>query len=144
MLALALDFSSQTAQPLCWQEGKAFHCIGTITVTNVNSGANATPYIPGGEFLDLTQFFNLASSGPGMLLPTIELPMLVDVYSQQLASPVPAATLQLYRFNKGTTLANGTLQVFPSGTPQIELATGNYGAAVLADVIKIHARFVMP
>lgn len=137
--SVALDYSSATQQPLCWQEGKAFHCIGTVTPSNTVN------YPAGGDVLDLTQFFNLASSAPGMLLPTIELPMVVEVFSQQLsAAPGAAATLQLYRFNKGTTLANGTFQVFPSTTPQVELAAGAYPAAVLADVIKIHAWFVMP
>jgi hypothetical protein len=144
MLSLALNYSSSLQQPLTWQEGKIFHCLGTITPTNVNSPGNANPYVAGGDTLDLTQFFNLASSAPGMLLPTVELSAEALIYSAPLTSTPAPATLQLYRFVKGTTLSNGTMQVFPSTTPQVELAAGNYPAAVLADVIQIHAWFVMP
>lgn len=142
MLTLEILQSSSMKQPLQWKEGKIFKVLFTITPTNVDSPGNANPYVPGGDLLDLTQLVNLAGGAPGATLPTFELIPKVVIQSQPNA-PGPA-TLQEYRFCAGTNLTNGTMQVMPSTTPQIELAAGNYPAAVLADVIVGEAYFVMP
>ena len=147
MLSLKLQYSASTQQPLIWREGKIFHVLGYITPTNVNTGANANPYVAGGDTLDLTQFFNLASSAPGMLLPTIEGVAKVEIVSFRAANAVGASGLYIYQYSPGTTLANGTMQIFTGAaaqSPLAELNAGNYPANVLNDVIQIEAMFVMP
>ncbi len=147
MLSVALAQSSQMKQPLWWQEGKLFRVLFVITATNVNTGANATPYVPGGETLDLTQLFNLASSAPGMNLPTFESVAKIDIKSARPAGAADNSGLFPYSFAPGTTLANGTMQVFTGAaaqSPLAELNAGNYPAGVLDDTILAEALFVMP
>lgn len=147
MLAVKLQYSSQTLQPLDAQIRKFFHVLFTITPTNVDTPGNANPYPAGGDTLDLTQLFNLASSAPGTLLPTFENVVYVRVWSARAAGGANNANLYVYNFAPGTTLANGTLQIFTGAAAQTaltELSAGNYPAGVLNDVIQAEAVFVMP
>lgn len=145
MLSVKLQTSSQTGQPLWWKEGKIFKVLFIVTPTNVNSPGNANPYVAGGDTLDLTQLFNLASSAPGMSLPTFEGVAKVELQSIR---PAPgAANVYEYGYCPGMTLANGTMQVITGAAAQTaltELAAGNYPAGVLSDVIQGEAYFVMP
>lgn len=145
MLAVAVSLSSQTGQPLIWKEGKMLKVSFNITPTNVNSPGNANPYVAGGDILDLTQLLSTAAVGPGMNLPTFDLPDEVVIRSIP-AAPGPAAEFK-YRYCRGTTLANGTMQVLTGAAAQsgfTELNAGNYPAGVLADVIQAVASFPMP
>lgn len=147
MLSVKLQTSSSMGQPLAWKEGKIFKVLFLITPTNVNTGANANPYVAGGDTLDLTQLFNLTSSAPGLSLPTFEAVAKVEIQSARLQGGVGSAGLFLYQFAPGTTLANGTMQIFTGAAAQAaltELAAGNYPANVLNDVISAEAYFVMP
>lgn len=145
MLSVAIQNSSSMKQPLYWKEGRIFKVLFTITPTNVNTGANANPYVAGGDTLDLTQLFNLLSSAPGNTLPTFESVVKVEIQSTKAAPG--AANLFLYSFAVGTTLANGTMQVFTGAAAQTgltELTAGNYPAGVLADTIQAEAYFMVP
>lgn len=147
MLAVKIQTSSSMGQPLVWKEGKIFKVIFNITPTNVNTGANANPYVAGGDTLDLTQLFNLASSAPGMSLPTFEAVVKIEIQSARLQGGAGSAGLFIYQFAPGTTLANGTLQIFTGAAAQAaltELSAGNYPANVLNDIIQAEAYFVMP
>jgi hypothetical protein len=142
-----LQQSSSTQQPLWWKEGKIFKVLFTITVANTNSGANANPYVAGGDTLDLTQLFNTNSSAPGELLPTFEGVAKVVIQSNRGTLGTGYAGLFQYGYAPGTTLANGTLQVFTGAAAQAaltELTAGTYPANVLNDVIQGEAYFVMP
>lgn len=142
MLAVKLQISSQLGQPVVGRMGKKFFVHFLVTVTNVLTGNNATPYVSGGEVLDLTQLFSLASGGPGQVLPTFELPVDVRIKSYRPgASGINTAEVE-YVFCPGTTLANGTMQLFTGA--QAELVNGNYPAGVLVDVILGVAEFFMP
>jgi len=148
MLTVQILASSQMEQPLQWKEGRIFKVLFQITPTNVDSPGNANPYVAGGDTLDLTQLFSLTGAAPGQLAPTFELLANLPIASNPSAPG--AATLFLYRYCKGTSLKNGTMQVFESGVESgsqqalAELAAGNYPAAVLADTIVGEAYFVMP
>lgn len=142
MLAVKLQTSSQMGQPIAGRMGKKFFVHFFITVTNVVSGANATPYVSGGEALDLTQLFNLLSSSPGQVLPTFELPIDVRIKSYRPGASGINTTEAEYVYCPGTNLANGTMQVFTGA--QAELGAGNYPAGVLADTILGVAEFLMP
>jgi len=147
MLAVKLAYSSQTQEPLVWRTGKIFHVLFYITPTNVDSAGNANPYVAGGDTLDLTQLFNLASSAPGTLLPTYEAVVYVRIKSARPNLATGYAGLFEYQYAPGTTLANGTMQVFTGAAAQAaltELTAGNYPANVLNDAILAEALFVMP
>jgi hypothetical protein len=147
MLASKLAYSSQTQEPLVWRTGKIFHVLFYITPTNVNSAGNANPYVAGGDTLDLTQLFNLASSAPGTLLPTYEEVVDVTIKSARPNLATGYAGLYIYSYAPGTTLANGTMQIVTGAaaqSPLNELTAGNYPANVLNDTILAEARFVMP
>jgi hypothetical protein len=147
MLTVALQNSSQTGQPLWWKEGKILKVLFTITPTNVNTPGNANPYVAGGDTLDLTQLFNLASSAPGMNIPTYDLPAKIEIQSVRPKGGANSANLFIYEYAPGTTLANGTLQVFTGAAAQTgltELTAGNYPAGVTTDTIQAEAYFVIP
>jgi hypothetical protein len=134
-------------QPLAWKDGKIFHVLFTITPTNVNTGANANPYIAGGDTLDLTQLVSLAGGAPGAALPTFESVALVTIQSSRPKLGTGYAGLYDYQYAPGAALNNGTMQIFTGGaaqSPFTELAAGNYPANVLNDTIIGHAYFVMP
>ncbi len=144
MLTVKLQTGSQTGQPLFWRTGKILHVLCTITPTNVNSPGNSNPYTAGGDTLDLTQLFGLLSGAPGNNLPTFEAVVKAEINS---FAPVGATHLYEYNYVPGTSLANGTLQVFTGAAAQTaltELSNGNYPAAVLADVIQGEFMFVVP
>jgi hypothetical protein len=147
MLNLAILASSSMGQPLQWKDGKIFHVLFTITPTNVNTGANANPYIAGGDTLDLTQLVSLAGGAPGASLPTFEAVALVTIQSARGKLATGYAGLYEYSYAPSTALNNGTMQIFTGAaaqSPLTELAAGNYPANVLNDVIIGHAYFVMP
>lgn len=147
MLSVKLQPSSSMGQPLYWKTGKIFHVLFTITATNVNTPGNANPYVAGGDTLDLTQLFSLLSSAPGNSLPTFETVAKCEVASFRPAGGASSANLFLYSFAPGTTLANGTLQVYTGAAAQTaptELSAGNYPAGVLNDVIQGELMVVMP
>lgn len=147
MLSLKLLQSAQTFQPLWWKESKIFKVLFQVTPTNVDTGANPNPYVAGGDTCDLTQLFNTASSAPGELLPTFELVVIVRFLSNRAQGGAGNGNLYVYNFAPGTTLANGTMQIFTGAAAQTaltELAAGNYPANVLNDVIVGEAYFIVP
>jgi hypothetical protein len=147
MLSVKIQNSSQTGQPLYWKEGKIFKILFTITPTNVNSGANANPYVAGGDTLDLTQLMGLLAGAPGSTLPTFEAVAKVEIQSVRPQGAANSANLFVYSYAPGTTLANGTMQVFTGAAAQTaltELTAGNYPAGVTTDTIQGEAYFVMP
>ena len=147
MTSVKIQTSSQMAQPLFWKTGKIFHVLFTVTPTNVNTPGNANPYVAGGDTLDLTQLFNQASSSPGQVLPTFEAIAKCELGSFRPTGNAGSASYYVYQYTPGTTLANGTLQIFTGAAAQsalTELAAGNYPANVLNDVIQGEAQFVMP
>ncbi len=147
MLSVKLQTSSQTGQPLIWKTDKILHVLFYITPTNVNTGNNANPYVAGGDTLDLTQLFNLASSAPGRILPTFELPVKVEIQSVRPQGAANNANEYIYSFAPGTTLVNGAMQIFTGAAAQTaltELAAGNYPAGVLNDTIQAEALFFVP
>jgi|SRR5579871_6411811 len=147
MLTVKVQTSSSMLQPLIWKTGKMFHVLFTITPTNVNTGTNANPYVAGGDTLDLTGLVGLLGGLPGETLPTFELVAKVEINSARLANATGFAGLYLYQYSPGTTLQNGTMQIFTGAaaqSPLTELTAGNYPANVLNDVIQGEALFVMP
>lgn len=147
MLALEILASSSMLQPLAWKESKIFKVLFTITPTNVDSPGNANPYVAGGDTLDLTQLVSLTGGAPGATLPTFESVALVRILSARPNLATGYAGLFLYQYAPGTTLKNGTMQVFTGAAAQAaltELAAGNYPANVLNDTIIGEAYFVMP
>jgi hypothetical protein len=147
MLTAEILASSSMLQPLQWKEGKIFKVLFTITPTNVNSAGNANPYVAGGDTLDLTQLVNLAGGAPGATLPTFELPAKVVIMSARPSGATGFAGLYEYQYAPGTTLKNGTMQIFTGAaaqSPLTELTAGNYPANVLNDTIIGEAYFVMP
>lgn len=145
MLSVKVQVSSQMQQPLAWKEGKIFKVLFTITPTNANSAGNANPYVAGGDTLDLTQLFGLLAGSPGQVVPSFE--GVAKVELQSVHSAPGAANAFVYQYCPGTSLANGTLQVFTGAAAQTgltELTAGNYPAGVLADTIQGEAFFVMP
>jgi hypothetical protein len=147
MLSLAIQVSSSMLQPLAWKEGKIFKVLFTVTPTNVNSSGNANPYVAGGDICDLTQLVGLTGGAPGATLPTFEAVAKVEFQSARGKLATGSSGLYLYQYAPGTTLANGTMQVFTGAAAQsalAELAAGNYPANVLNDVIQGEAYFVMP
>lgn len=147
MLTVKLQNSSSTGQPLYWKTGKIFHVLFTITPTNANTGNNANPYVAGGDTLDLSQLFSLLSGSPGNTLPTFEAVVKVEIQSTRLQGATGFAGLYVYQYAPGTTLQNGTMQIYTGAAAQsalTELTAGNYPANVLNDVIQGEALFVMP
>lgn len=147
MLAIAIQQTSSTGQPLIWKEGKVLKVLFTITPTNVNSAGNANPYVAGGDTLDLTQLFSALSTAPGLNLPAIDLPAKIEIQSARPKGAANSANLFIYNWAPGTTLANGALQVFTGAAAQTaltELTAGNYPAGVLNDTIQAEAYFPIP
>jgi hypothetical protein len=75
-------------------------------------------------------------------LPVSKPPIFTFVKSEQPAAS--ANTVQFeYQFAKGTTLVNGTLQIFglAASTGLTELGTGALASGVTGDVIKGYADF---
>lgn len=136
-LSVKLQNTPVTGQPLWWKEGKIFKVLFTITATG--------NYVTGGDTLDLTQLFNLASSAPGMNLPTFEGVAKVELQSNRSAPG--AANQAVYQYCQGTTLANGTMQVLTGAAAQAgltELSAGAYPALVTGDTIQGEAYFIQP
>lgn len=147
MLTVKVQTSSSMFEPLVWKTAKMFHVLFFITPTNVNSPGNANPYVAGGDLLDLTQLTSIAAGGPGQTLPTFEAVAKVEINSGRLAGGAGSSGLFFYQYAPGTTLANGTMQVFTGAaaqSPLAELNAGNYPANVLNDVIHGEAIFVVP
>lgn len=147
MLTVAVQTSSSMLQPLMWKEGKIFKVLFTITPTNVDTPGNGNPYVAGGDTLDLTQLFSLTAGAPGSVMPTFEMLAKVEIQSMRPHNGTGFAGLFLYQFAPGTTMANGTMQVFTGAaaqSPLTELSAGNYPANVLNDTIQGEAYFVMP
>jgi hypothetical protein len=137
-LAIAIQTSSDNAQPLIEKTPKLLRVRGIITPSG--------NYAAGGDTLDLTTIFALAAGAPGASLPTAALPVEVRIWSA-----CPAATPQThqyqYGFAPGTTLKNGTMQVFTGAAAQTaltELSAGAYPAGVTGDVILFEACFPVP
>lgn len=139
-LAVKLQQSSSMFQPLFGKSAtKEFSVRFVITPTG--------NYVAGGDPLDLTQLFALASGAPGNSLPSFELPVEVRIYSARPAGATGNGNLFVYQYSPGTTLANGTMQVFTGAAAQTaltELSAGAYGANILNDTINAVATFVMP
>lgn len=138
-LSVKLQNTPVTGQPLWWKEGKIFKVLFTITATG--------NYVTGGDTLDLTQLFNLASSAPGMNLPTFENVIKVEIQSGRSA-PGPSAQF-VYQYCQGTTLANGTMQVFQSAggaAPLAEIGAVAYAGLsnFATEVIQAEAYFAQP
>lgn len=118
-MALALATPTVTDS---WFDGKRLHVVGTIAI-----GASPLTYAAGGPVLN----FN----GVGILsgLP----PVRTDVSGRGGF---------IYKFLKGTTIANGTLAVFAEGTvaanaPLVEHTTAAIAAGVSGDTIDFYAIF---
>jgi hypothetical protein len=142
-LAVKLVQSSQTQQPAFWQTlSKMWECLIQITPTG--------NYTAGGDTLDLTQIFNINSSAPGETLPTIELAAAVVIFSQRPQGATGNGFNYDYKFSPGTTLANGTMQVYTAtssaqtGFAEITGAPTAYPANVLNDTIYARCTFFMP
>jgi hypothetical protein len=147
MLAVKLVATSQTQQPMQWKTAKVLHVLFQITPSNSNSPGNNNPYVAGGDTLDLTQLFNTASSAPGELLPTFEAVLAVRIFSARPVLGTGYAGLFIYHYAPGTTLANGTMQIFTGAAAQAaltELSAGNYPTNVGNDVILAEAIFAVP
>ena len=147
MLSVKLLASSQLSQPMIEKTPKILHVFFQITPTNVNTGANANPYIAGGDVLDLTQLFNTASSAPGMSLPTFDNPILVRILSTRPLLGTGYAGKFEYQYAPSTAPNNGTMQVFTGAAAQAaltEMTAGNYVANVLNDTIIGEAFFAVP
>jgi hypothetical protein len=147
MLFVKVQTGSQTGQPLTWKTGKMFHMLFYITPTNVNTGTNANPYVAGGDTLDLTQLMSLLAGMPGQVLPTFEGVVKVELNSARPQGAAGSSGMYQYSYAPGTSLTNGTMQVFTGAAAQsalTELTAGNYPANVLNDTIQGEAIFVMP
>jgi hypothetical protein len=106
---------------------KHFRVIGTITVT-------AGDYSAAGLTLDFS----------ALNVPSQASPFICNVASRRAAGS-GATALYLYNFNRGTTQANGKLQVFTGAAAQsglAELADGALPAGVTGDVIVFEAWFL--
>lgn len=132
--SLALQTASSTGQPIGVDEGhKTFRIFFTFKLTG--------SYPTAGDPFDLNQLFALTVGGPGSSLPTGSLPIKVEL--QSVKTPGGTA-LFIYQFAPGTTLANGTVQVFTGAAAQsglAEFSAGTYPAGVLADTIEGEAIF---
>lgn len=144
VLATATQLGLPSGQALWQKMGKFLIVPFLVTPTNVNTGTNANPYVAGGDTLDLTQLFNLLSSAPGADLPTACLPLRVEMQSVRGQGKTGSTGLYVYQFSPGTTLSNGTMQIFTGAaaqSPLAELSAGNYPANVLNDSILAVAWF---
>lgn len=142
MLVAQVQTDSATLQQLVWKEAKILKILFTIIATNVNSAGNANPYVAGGDTLDLTQLFVAA----GLNVPSRSLPVKIELQSARPKGAADSAALFQYEFAVGTTLANGTMQVFTGAAAQsglAELNAGNYPAGVLDDTIQGEVYFVV-
>lgn len=131
----AQQTSSATGQPIGFDESqKTLHLWVTFKLTG--------SYPTGGDPFDITQFFTATAGGPGASIPTGALPLKVEFTSQK---PTAQTNLYVYNYLPGTTLANGTIQVYTGAAAQTgltELSAGAYAAGILADVIQ--AEIVFP
>lgn len=118
-MALALATPTVTDS---WFDGKRLHVVGTIAI-----GASPLTYAAGGPVLN----FN----GVGIL--SGQVPTRVSIEGQAGF---------IYRYIKGTTIANGTVTVFAEGTvatnaPLVEHSTAAIVAGVSGDTIAFYAIF---
>lgn len=144
MLTIAPQISSQTGQAAIWKEGKMWKARCIITPTNVNSPGNANPYVAGGDTLDLTQ---IVATLLGQVLPTYDLASQVMIISARPSGAANNANMFEYSFAPGTTLKNGTMQVFTGAAAQTgltELTAGNYPVGVTTDTILATVELFMP
>lgn len=132
--SLAQAVASNTGQPIGIDETmKTFRIWATFKLTGV--------YPTSGDPFDLTQLFALSAGGPGASLPTGSLPLKVEFNSLKAGAQ---ANTFVYQWNPGTTLLNGTIQVFTGAAAQTgltELSAGAYPAGVLADTIQVEIVF---
>ncbi len=144
MLTITPQISSQTGQPAISKEGRFWKVRCVIVATNVNSPGNANPYVAGGDTLDLT---TILAAVLGQVLPTFDAPSWVEIISARPAGAANNGNLYIYGYAPGTTLKNGTMQIFTGAAAQTgltELAAGNYPAGVLNDTIVASCEFFMP
>jgi hypothetical protein len=125
---LAQATASNTGMPIGIEEGqKTFRLFGTFKLTG--------NYATTGDPFDILQLFTAAAGGPGASILTGSLPLKVEF--QSVKSGAQANTF-FYQYNPGTTLSNGTIQVFTGAAAQTgltELSAGAYPAGVTADTI---------
>ena len=109
--------------------GKNLIVYGTVAWS-----ASPDTYSTGGNTMSFAGFDDIKSDG---------LPNFVEVFSQPTAAN-HAANSYVYQFLTGTTLANGTLQIFTGAAAQTaltELSAGAVPAGVSGDTIKFRASF---
>jgi hypothetical protein len=129
-----LQTSSVTGIQMITEDQKTI----TIFFTLVMAGV----YAAGGMTLDLTQLFAAAAGAPGSSLPTGALPLTPLVLESSRAPG--QANLYKYHFVPGTTLSNGTVQIFTGAAAQTaltELSNGALPAGVTADTISGRVTF---
>lgn len=131
--SLAPRTSPNTGQPISpSNSGRAYRIFFSFKLTGA--------YVGGGDPFDFGIAFVNAVLGPGFTAPG-SLPEKVEF--QSVATPGRNG-LFVYQFVPGTTLANGTIQVFTGAAAQAaltELNAGAYPASVLSDVIEGEAIF---
>lgn len=126
--------ASATGTPIGIEEGtKTFRVFLTLTLLG--------SYATGGDPFDLNAIFGLTAGGPGSSNPSGSLPLKVELQSIKATAQT---ALFLYNYVPGTTLANGTIQVYTGAAAQsglAELNAGAYPAGVLADLIHCEVLF---
>jgi hypothetical protein len=105
--------------PVIIANGKTLEIYFTITPSG--------NYVAGGDPCDLTAVLNNLQ---GFMLTTSAIP--IQVYIQSQPNAPGQASMYSYRYCKGSTLKNGTVQVALNSA---EIGAGAYPANVLADVI---------
>lgn len=132
--SLAQQTASNTGQPIGIEDNhKTLRVWFTFKLTG--------NYPLHGDPLDLTLLFATTAGGPGASLPTGSLPIKVE-FQSVLSGGQTAA--YIYQYSPGTTLANGTVQLFTGAAAQsglTEFTAGAYPAGVLADTIQGEAIF---
>jgi hypothetical protein len=137
-LVLSLQTASDTGQPIIQKMPKELRVRFIVTPSG--------NYSTGGDTLDLTTLFALAAGAPGASIPSAALPSEVRIWSARPAANPQTATYD-YQFAPGTTLKNGTMQVFTGAAAQsgfAELAAAAYPAGVTGDTINGEACFPIP
>lgn len=130
------DTATDTGRILVWKDQQFMKVLALITP--------AGSYATGGDTLDLTALFSLIL---GTVIPTQALPAKIEIQSNLAAGGTGSTGMFVYRFLRGTTMANGTFQVLTGAAAQsalTELSAGAYPANVLADVIQAEIWFPLP
>lgn len=137
-LTPTLATSSDNSQVIIEKTPKLLRIFGTLAA----SGSYAT----GGLTWDLTQLFATGNAPPGMLIPSQALPLYVRLWSAKAAAS-PQTNLFVYNYAPGTTLSNGTLQIFTGAAAQTgltELSAGSLPSGVTGDVISFEVAIPVP